>query len=318
MLTEQFKLEIGALKDSKNIAVAVSGGSDSLALLLLTSNTFTGSVTALIVDHALRTNSSAEAAQVADIVHMHGIESVILKWRHDGVKSNIMARARDARYEILTQWCKSNGADTLLVGHTKNDVAENFLIRSLRGSGIYGLAAIEREGVINDIKIFRPLLNFKKSELVSYLKDMSVAWIEDPTNTNTKFARTNVRNFISSNPTIDPDLLIDRLALTASNLLRAKDCIEQLCDKSFKQVVSIADDAVCIDYTEFKKLHIEIALKVLLRALAVLGDRQIPLRLDSLERLYEHLHAGNKSAKTLNACRVRLSNDSIVITKEHK
>ncbi|MBM4438672.1 MAG: tRNA lysidine(34) synthetase TilS, partial [Actinobacteria bacterium] len=133
------------LAPGTRVAVAVSGGADSLALTLLADEWArrTGrSIAALTVDHGLRPDSAAEASQVGAWLAAARIRHEVLRWEGQKPRSGIHAAAREARYRMLTSWCRENDVRDLLLAHHRDDQSETFLMRLARGSGPDGLAAM--------------------------------------------------------------------------------------------------------------------------------------------------------------------------------
>ena len=156
-----------SLKVKEDLAVAVSGGPDSLALAYLTkcySLQNKIKVKYYIVDHMLRKESSSEADKVKKVLKKINIQCTILNWNGKKPSKNIQAKARDKRYSLLANECKKNNIKYLLLGHHLNDLFENFLIRIVRGSGLKGLISFSGKTRYRDqdLNIIRPLLNLKK------------------------------------------------------------------------------------------------------------------------------------------------------------
>ncbi|MEQ9327609.1 MAG: tRNA lysidine(34) synthetase TilS [Rhodospirillales bacterium] len=186
----------GPFEPEPAIAVGASGGGDSTALLLLADNfarSRGGRVIALTIDHRLRPDSAAEAEKVAAFCRERDIEHHILAWQHDGVSSAIQARARAARYRLMTGWCRENGILHLALAHNRNDQAETRAMRNARapgGPGAAGMAAMRLEG---GVRIVRPLLDIGGAELRAWLAGRRVGWIEDPSNRDHRYERIRVR-----------------------------------------------------------------------------------------------------------------------------
>jgi len=183
------------------IIVAVSGGSDSIALLLLASSwakSVDASLQIVTIDHGLRPEAAAEAAFVSGVSEGLGLPHLTLAW--DGIKpdSGISQAARNARYELLEEFAFDIGAKTILVGHTANDQAETILMRNARGEdghqgrGLSGIAPLML--LPKRTKLVRPLLDVSRSDLRAYLKDMNQSWIEDPSNSDEAYERVRIRN----------------------------------------------------------------------------------------------------------------------------
>ena len=178
------------------LAVAVSGGADSLALALLAhgwARRQGGAVLALIVDHGLRAGSAAEAAQVAGWLAAHDIRSVLLAWTGAKPATGIQAAARAARYALLEEACRQRSLLHLLLAHHADDQAETVAMRAERGSGGIGLAGmaavVERPG----LRLLRPLLDLPKARLAATLRALGQPWLEDPSNRAERFHRGRLR-----------------------------------------------------------------------------------------------------------------------------
>ena len=177
------------IKD-KVIAVGVSGGADSLALVLQAAEelaVFGRKVVALTVDHGLRPTSRMEAEYVAGLMQKHGIEHHILTWTGEKPATGIEEAARQARYALIAEWCNQNEVNVLLTAHHAKDQAETFLMRLQRGSGLEGLCGIREYSVRDGLVILRPLLGVNPESLRNYLRQRNVVWVEDESNNDTAF-----------------------------------------------------------------------------------------------------------------------------------
>ncbi len=178
------------------VAIAVSGGSDSIALLILANEwakSCGAQIIVLTVDHQMRDDSFSDCLFVKDLATRLGIGSYILSWKHENITSNLQARARKARYLLLTNFCKELGIVYLCLGHHSDDVVENFFLMLMRGSGIFGLS-MKDVTFVNNVMILRPLLSFKKTDCITLLRDRKIEWREDSSNQNHKFTRNKVRS----------------------------------------------------------------------------------------------------------------------------
>ena len=159
-------------KDEK-IAVAVSGGPDSVALMLMLHEAgFAPYV--LCVDHGLRAESAQGARQVCEWAQALGFECFILKSAHAKIDKNIQSNARDLRYGLMTKKGQAIGVKKILLAQHVDDLVENFFIRLSRGSGVDGLAAMDEVNEVNSISILRPLMEFSKADLVEFCKQSSI------------------------------------------------------------------------------------------------------------------------------------------------
>ena len=302
--------------DSNKIAVAISGGADSTALIFSAyewASKQNIQIIGLTVNHNLRSNSFKEALEIKMILNKFNIEHYILNWNHSPVLSNIQSKARAARYELLTNWCKENSIKHLLLGHNKNDVAETFLINSLRGSGVYGLSSISEINFVNSINIHRPLLNTSREEILLYLKNKNLKWIDDPSNSDEKFLRTKVRNIITQN-----NLSINMLALTATNLKRARGFIEQELNTIKENFVQIRPEGyLTIALDKYLDLHQEIALLLISDCLKKISGQYLHKpRLKPLEVIHYKIHNGVIKNSTLWGCEIVIKKNFIYIYRE--
>ena len=320
---EQFKQLMEkkfTISPSKNyhIALAVSGGADSMCMALLF-NKAGFNVICLIVDHGLRVDSSTEALFTSNFLNFKGIESVILKWQEYDSKRkliNIHQKARYARYELMTDYCKNNGISTLCTAHNKNDQAENVLIRIARGTGVDGLAEISEIQTINNITLIRPMLSYERPIIESTLKNHEWNWINDPSNEDNKFTRSRIRKIINDNK---EDFKINRLALLASNANRTRDYLELQTKEIFTKNSRIGPyGEISLDLEFFKKLHEEMKLRLLSFILKRFNNT-CGLRLQSLLKLIQIITNNFNKGVTLNGCEILKNNktNEIIFIREY-
>lgn len=177
------------------IALAVSGGSDSLALMHLAAR-WAGlrRLAVLTVDHGLRPASALEAERVARWAEALGLKHAILRWEGDKPSTGIQAKARVARYRLMADWCEREYIRVLMTGHTIDDQAETVLMRMARGTSIEGLAAMAADiDLRSQLRLVRPLLGIARERLRAFLRGIAQAWIDDPSNDDERFERVRVR-----------------------------------------------------------------------------------------------------------------------------
>jgi tRNA(Ile)-lysidine synthase len=190
---------LGPFEPRPRLAVGLSGGADSLALTLLLKDWVEqrqGSLLALTVDHGLRADSSAEARSVGAMCACLGIDHRTLVWRPEQGKGAVQARAREARYTLLTEASRGAGIFHLALAHHRDDQAETFLFRLSRSSGLIGLSAMPAVRCLAAVRLMRPLLGLPGARLRATLRSRGVEWIEDPSNLNPAFARTRLRGLL--------------------------------------------------------------------------------------------------------------------------
>ena len=191
--TETCRQIFAALRNERRFALAVSGGSDSMAMLHL-AKSLSRNFCVLTVDHGLRAESAAEAQQVGAWCQMLGIEHHILPWQGEKPKTGFQAKARTARYDLMTDWCRAHDVGWLLTAHTLDDQAETVVMRQARTDTDESLAGIWQTRDWNGIEIHRPLLGTRRADLRQHLLSVGQPWIDDPSNCNEKFERVRVRN----------------------------------------------------------------------------------------------------------------------------
>jgi tRNA(Ile)-lysidine synthase len=180
------------------VAVAVSGGSDSMALLRLVADwrgkqSAPREVVALTVDHGLRVESKSEALQVTRWCAPLGVPHHVLNWQGEKPETGVQAKARVARYDLMTDWCRENDFPALMTAHTADDQAETVTMRQERTDSDRSLAGIWPENEWRGVKLIRPLLDERRESLRSYLRGLRQEWLDDPSNENEVFERVRVR-----------------------------------------------------------------------------------------------------------------------------
>ncbi|MBP9792248.1 MAG: tRNA lysidine(34) synthetase TilS [Rickettsiales bacterium] len=316
--------EIFTFGEYPKIAVAVSGGSDSLALALLSKHwveKIGGKLVCLTVNHNLRPEASEEARYTQKICHNHNIEHHILNWIGTTKLSNLQNQAREARRDLLTEWCNQNNVKCLLLAHHQDDLVETFFIRLFRGSGTQGLASISPLSSHNNIYIIRPLLNFKKEELEQYLKLQNIEWVQDPSNNNNKFLRTKIRKLLKSSimqDIIPYDLLIERCTKGIKSIQNVNDLVEiQKNQILTKTVLLYPEGFITIDCDSFIKLPTELALNVLSSCLITISATHFYRpRLASLRKIYDNIISKTIKTSTLWKCEITLKKNIIYIYPE--
>ena len=298
---------LGPFEPAPRLAVAVSGGADSLALAVLARDWVRdrgGTLAALTVDHGLRPEAAAEARQVGRILAGLGLAQRILQWRGPKPGANVQAAARAARYELLTAACRRAGVLHLLLAHHLDDQAETLLLRLGRGSGLDGLAAMAPIAELPELRLLRPLLDLPKARLVATLMRRKLPWIEDPSNADPAHARVRLRRLM---PALAAEgLTAARLAAAAGSLGRARGALDLEVGRTLARTAwvhpsghaELDPDALCAAPRE-------VGLRALARLLTTVGGLAYPPRLARLERLYDRLAAGTLGrGATLGGCRL--------------
>lgn len=295
------------------LAVAVSGGGDSMALAVLAdvwARSREGRISAIIVDHGLRDTSLAEATLTARRLTSLGIDNQILAWSGIKPKTAIQSAARRARYDLLDKWCREHGILHLLVAHHADDQAETFMMRLQRGSGPDGLAAMAAVRAMTSCRLLRPLLDVPKQRLLTTLRVRGVDWVEDPSNSNPKYARSAVRAALSQ-----ADADVEGIVQGARRFARARSALESQTSAWLARH-AVLDPAgyLSMNRAALQGAEEEIRMRVLSRTALAIGGKTYPMPIASLERLANGL--GEGQGATLGSARFTIKGDLIGVFRE--
>jgi tRNA(Ile)-lysidine synthase len=304
------------LRGERHIAVAVSGGSDSMALLRLAErwSHHLIKISVLTVDHGLRLEASAEAAKVAEWCALLGLEHHTLRWEGNKPKTGLQAKARVARYDLLSAWCKANDVAYLLTGHTMDDQAETVLMRQQRTDTAESLAGIWETAVWDGVKVFRPLLGQSRADLRAYLTSLGQPWIEDPSNSDRRFERVRVRQTLAEES--GPDLQRIELADIAEKAGRAARALAAATEQWLNgQLTSYPEGFGAIPRAGFYELDPALQRRVLQQLLLIYGagNRAEPSELDHLAKWIMGLGI---SRRTLGGAMLACRQSSVLIGRE--
>ena len=275
-------------KSAPAIVLAVSGGPDSMALMWLAARWRRAlargpRLVAVTVDHGLRTEAAREARDVKRLARSLEVPHRTLRWTGAKPKTGLPAAARAARYRLLAQAARANGATHILTAHTRDDQAETLLMRMLRGSGIAGLAAMTRVSEREGLWLARPLLDVSKAQLVATLNRARINFADDPTNRDVSYTRPRLRALMPALAEEGGDS--KNLARLAARLARANAALEVLADGA-ERYLALRDrnDAARFgfDAATFAGLAEEIRLRLLKRAIDRVGHEG-PAELGKLE-----------------------------------
>ena len=310
-----------SLNIKDNLAVAVSGGPDSLALAYLTkcySLKHKIKVKYYIVNHKLWEESSLEAKIVKKVLRTIDIQCTILHWNGKKPSKNIQAAARNKRYSLLTHECKKNNIKYLLLGHHLNDLYENFLIRIVRGSGLNGLISFSQntEYRNQDLNLIRPLLNLEKKDLLYISNKVFSFFVKDPTNTNKDYKRTRIRNLLYSLEKEGLDT--KKLRLTINNLKDSDKSIRFYVEKNLREntIFLKKKNIYVLNYNFFNQSH-EVIFRSLTNLIQKLGKKYYPVRGKSINQLIEKINKKYFTKTTLGSCYIEKVNKTILISQEN-
>jgi len=317
----RFKSKIFKNIKDKKFALAVSGGSDSLCLAYFSkvySSEFNNKIYVLIVDHKLRKESRKEALKVKKILKKRKIPSSILSWKGAIPKSNIQKKARDIRYSLISNFCLNKNIKYLITAHHEDDQIENFFIRLLRGSGLTGLSSMSGNSKYNrNLKIIRPFLNFKKSDLKYITLNYFKTYIKDPSNENEKFLRVRIRKY--RRDMIKEGLDTGKIIKTVNNLISANQALNFYKKKAVYKHVSFLSKSKClINRQIFLDEADEIIFKSFSDILSLISGTYYPPRSRKVINLIDRVKKNKFVKSTLGGCIVEESDNFISITKESK
>ena len=309
----------GPVEDGRDIAIAVSGGADSMALLLLLAGWAEGRevpVTALTVDHGLRSDSAGEAMQVGRWCAAMGVSHVILQWTGEKPAHRVQEEARRARYELMEAWCACNDVENLFVAHTMNDQAETFLFRMSRGSGPDGLAAMPLVSWRDRVRIIRPLLTIDRRRLVATLRAVDQGWVEDPGNNDRRYARVRVRQRLTELDAVGVSMQTVAGAARIFGELRAER-ERQVADLAAACLVLFPEGYAEIDRSEFVAADPHIAQSMLVSVVSLIGGREFAPKRARSTRLFGVLTDGPAPAtRTLGGCVLSATDSRIRVWRE--
>jgi len=309
------------------LVLAVSGGPDSTALMILAARwrdslTTKPKLVAVTVDHGLRKESKVEAAAVARLARNLDIAHRTLRWTGRKPKTGLQEAARLTRYRLLGNAARKAGGTHILTAHTLDDQGETVLIRMSRGSGLSGLGAMQRISAVphgDELVVVRPLLEIPKARLIATLQATGISFADDPSNRDPRFTRARLRGLMHS--LAEEGLDAAQLARLARRLKRADVAIETAVDRAATDLfVDLPGaPAIAIESRRFADLPAEVALRLLGRALAGIGDEG-PVELGKLEALKSALDEAQNSAesrfrRTLAGAIVTLKDRQILVER---
>ncbi len=295
--------------EPQTIAVGVSGGSDSLGLVLMANQELRPlgfKIVALTVDHRLRPQSSAEAEYVASVMHTYDIEHHILVWKEDPKPVNgVEEAAREARYALIGDWCRQHGVKYVMTAHHLLDQAETFFMNLHRGSGLNGLCGMSEVSRRADFNLLRPLLATDPSQMKDFLKQAGIKWVEDESNNNEELLRVKIRHFLPA-LTAATGITPDRIAETMTRL-RSSRCYleEQAAEIIGSRFENWHNYAYACEPQLFAQLDTEIGFRVLAQILKRIAGTDYPPRAQKILSLLQRLNKTDFKAATLGHCQIR-------------
>ncbi len=305
----------------RGIGLAVSGGPDSLALLLLFADwqqRHSDAPPAFVysVDHRLRVEAAAEVAMVLGVSARLGIPARGLAWIEPKPASGLMAAARSARYRLISAAMAADNADVLLTAHHLDDQAETVLMRLAHGSGIEGLSGMAPFAEVEGLSVYRPLLGVPRSVLADIVTSAGLTPVDDPSNRDLDYERVRWRAIIPALAELGLDAY--RLGRFAQRLLEVDDWIEAECRRALAGIVIGSVGESCeFDRATLVSLPPPVAVRCLSRLLARVGGERKPHALGAVERLFQRLRDHPEFRReTLQGCLVAARQGRIRISPE--
>lgn len=285
------------------LGLAVSGGPDSLALLVLAHAVLPGRIAAATVDHGLRAESAAEAAMVAQLCRTLGVEHAVLPVTV--APGNVQAQARTARYAALAAWAGKAGLAALATAHHADDQAETLLLRLNRGSGVAGLAGVRARGLVPgaSLPLLRPLLGLRRAELAQVVAATGLEPATDPSNEDDRFDRARLRKALGAAEWLE----IPSLAASAAHLADADAALDWTAQREWAECVTRAP----MGLTYRPQAPRAVALRVIARIVREL-DSEEP-RGSAIARLFDSLLA--RETASIGALVARVTPDGWSFTK---
>lgn len=315
MLEQKFEEQIKKLlpNHTETLVVAVSGGADSLALCLLAKiyaaknnlNLYTATV-----DHNLRNDSKAEATYTNKLLNSLEIAHQTFIWQHEPNVKRLHENARSARYKLLTDYAKQFKNSVLLTAHHAHDQAETILMRLLKGSGLKGLTGIQNLSTMHDTTIIRPLLTTHPEDLRTYLKLKNIQWLEDPSNSNPRFERTRIRNFLGLLQ--KEGFAIEGINKSAAHLKNSENALD-IFHKQYEQKFILGNNPLTIDQTIFFDSPLFAQIEFLRNQLYTLGNSQYPKPFKTIEAVLEILKAPKVNDYKICGCIIKVAKKIITI-----
>jgi tRNA(Ile)-lysidine synthase len=319
----------------KTIAVALSGGPDSMALAHMMCEWASDNdahVHLLSVNHNLRAEAESELDHVAKwVADFPNATHHILSWDFDEKPNTaVMERARNARYDLMADYCGKNDIDILAIAHHADDNLETFLFRLAKGSGLDGLSCMREWVGYKNIKLYRPLLAHAKNELVNYCKNNNLKYLRDPSNENENYARPRLRKALASE-----GLDIARFAKTLNRIQRGQDALDWMTNYAIEEISSsrvkqsevegshtymndqdpsaplrsAQDDGINLDFEKLNRYPLDIRIRAIQKIINEIGHaaHEYPPKLERVEQIIATIRPA-KSA-TLYGCILSLSKD---------
>lgn len=273
-------------------AVAVSGGGDSMALLMMLCE-YLGAenVVALHFDHGLRDESEEEGQWLKGMVHTHGIGCEVQRWDHASLAGNKQQAARQARYNFFAEKCAELKLSSVAVAHNRDDIVETMLMRLGRGSGLKGLAAMEDEASIEGAPVVRPLMFASRQEIRDFLNEYDIPYLNDPSNEDDQFYRVRVRRLQA---TLDGSgISFEHMAASAKSLRRAEKTVQFYANQAYENCVTLDGTSAVLSLSVLDMPE-EVQLRVLERVILDVNPQPMAPRTSKRISVFAKMKSGDR------------------------
>lgn len=299
----------------RDCAVAVSGGADSVALLLLMSRWAkeNGSkLTVVTINHNLRKEAAQECDYVQSLSNSLGHRCFILSWDHRNNFANLQARAREGRYQLMTSLCNELDVLNLATAHHQDDYIENFWIRQERKSATLGLSSNNHQ-FFNNVRVIRPLINIHKCELVDFLTTNNIQWFEDSSNLSSQYQRARIRIKLEHNEQLKHNIMFQQLVINKQAHNLKADLIAFIAESVNIYNLGFA----LIDLAKLKTACAQVRFQLINFVLTIISGKLKMPRASSTEILCDCISAKQEIfIKTLHGCVIKKLQNSLLIYRE--
>ena len=299
-----------------HVGLSISGGPDSMALLLLIKEWIrrkSGKITVFHFDHKMRKNSSKEAKWLKNCVSNLGIKFYLLKWERDEELALNMKNAREARYEKILELSKKLKVIHLMTAHHSNDNLETYYMRKKRNSSTLGLSSIPKILIKENLQIIRPLLSFSKERLINTCNFFNVKWIEDSSNLNMQYERPRVRKELGDKTPRQ----LTKIKKEFNKIKKSNEIMEKKIRNFFLNYLIFFEYGVFqIDKNKFLKCSKEIQIEILKKILTTSSGKIFPPRESSIINLIKSIQFNDYLRYTLHSCLLEIKSNTISVYRE--
>ncbi len=240
---------------------------------------------------------------------------MIIITNYSKIKKNVQSVARNIRYKLLLDFCDKKKAKIIVTAHNLEDQVETFFIRLARGSGLTGLSAMKLMSKLNkSVKLFRPLLDIKKDNLIQISKKVFGKFFQDPSNRDKKYLRTKIRSL--KKPLIKSGINYDQIIKSINNLASSKATLDEYYQKSYKDIVKKSKNEININLKKFNVLNREIKMRVINDSIRLLKKNYYNPRSKKVINLITSLKTSQFQKRTLAGCIFYTKKDNLCLKIE--